>query len=336
MHASRLIRFIASMILVLSTFAGDAAAADYEEVIYYHNDALGSPILATGADGELLWREDYSPYGSRLLHESRETDCSGGSCRQIESPWDEKQWFTGKLEETPVGVQYFGARWYEPEIGRFWSVDPVEFDEGNIFSFNRYVYANANPYRYVDPDGRSPIDVIFLAADIGRLVAAAYSGNPGAIQSAAMDVAFSVAGVLSPIPGLGKAAKVAKAGNLAKAAKSAGSTKKLPVPTSGQKVYRVFGGDSSAGGASWSPVNPARIKDYRNLAGLPSGGASGTNNHGRFVIEATLQDPSKVVRIRSALPLDGNVGGIPEFIIPNALENNAVKVKKVSGVNPEF
>lgn len=138
----------------MSTLAHPARAAEFEQVIYYHNDALGSPIAATDSNGDLLWRERYSPFGSRLLLESREMDCSGSTCVPIESMWDEKQWYTGKLEETRTGLQYFGARWYEPEIGRFLSPDPVEFREDSVFSFNRYAYANNNPYRYLDPDGR--------------------------------------------------------------------------------------------------------------------------------------------------------------------------------------
>jgi len=35
-------------------------------------------------------------------------------------------------------------------------MDPVGFTEANPMSFNRYAYANNNPYKYVDPDGRSP------------------------------------------------------------------------------------------------------------------------------------------------------------------------------------
>ena len=141
------------------TTAGTAFALTGEETIFYHNDALGSPIIATDEEGSVLWREAYSPYGSRLLNESREKDCNAGSCVPLESIWDEKQWYTGKLEETRTGIQYFGARWYEPELGRFLSVDPVQFRDENPFSFNRYAYANGNPYKYVDPDGRDSITV---------------------------------------------------------------------------------------------------------------------------------------------------------------------------------
>lgn len=141
------------------TAAGSATALVGEEIIYYHNDALGSPIVATGKEGDVLWREAYSPYGSRLVYESREQSCDAGTCVPIESIWDEKHWYTGKLEETRTGIQYFGARWYEPELGRFLSVDPVQFRDDNPFSFNRYTYANGNPYRYIDPDGREVVQV---------------------------------------------------------------------------------------------------------------------------------------------------------------------------------
>ena len=112
-----------------------------ERVTYYHNDPLGSPIAATAEDGTLLWRERYQPYGSRELQ--------GASAH-------ERLGFTGKAEEAFLGLQDFGARWYDPASGRFISPDPVGFVESNLQSFNRYAYANNNPYRYVDPDGRAP------------------------------------------------------------------------------------------------------------------------------------------------------------------------------------
>lgn len=146
-----------SILLLAST----SFAIESEQITYYHNDALGSPIAATDSNGNLVWREEYSPFGSRLLRESRETDCESGNCIPVESIWDEKQWYTGKMEETRIGLQYFGARWYEPETGRFLSADPVNFNEQNIFTVNRYLYANNNPYKYVDPDGREATQVGF-------------------------------------------------------------------------------------------------------------------------------------------------------------------------------
>ena len=45
-------------------------------------------------------------------------------------------------------------RYYDPQIGRFLSVDPVTANPANGSNFNRYKYAANNPYRFTDPDGR--------------------------------------------------------------------------------------------------------------------------------------------------------------------------------------
>ena len=91
-------------------------------------------------------------------------------------------------------------------------------------------------------------------------------------------------------------------------------------------VYRVFGGESPGLGKSWTPINPGSVTNYRNLAGLPN------VNTGRFVIQGTVKE-SNILLKRSALRADGNIGGLPEFIIENP---EKIKLKSVSGVNPAF
>jgi hypothetical protein len=39
-------------------------------------------------------------------------------------------------------------------LGRFMGIDPVGVSDANIHSHNRYAYANNNPYKYQDPDGK--------------------------------------------------------------------------------------------------------------------------------------------------------------------------------------
>ncbi len=81
----------------------------------------------------------------------------------------------------PSGLVYMGARYYDPEIGRFLSMDPASFSPGNVQSFNRYAYANNNPYRYVDPDGELPFLVpllIFVGKEAAGYVFEEITGLP--------------------------------------------------------------------------------------------------------------------------------------------------------------
>ena len=80
-------------------------------------------------------------------------------------------------------------------------MDPVGFTESNLQSFNRYAYANNNPYRYVDPDGRY-VEAAFEAASIAvgfdSLRGNIQAGNWGA---ATVDGLGLVAdGIMSALP----------------------------------------------------------------------------------------------------------------------------------------
>jgi hypothetical protein len=95
-----------------------------------------------------------------------------------------------------------------------------------------------------------------------------------------------------------------------------------------QTVYRVFGGDSRVEGFSWTPVNPNSVKDFRNLAGLPSGGASGSTNTAEFMIKGRV-NIKDILKSHPAEPLDGNIGGLPEFKIdPSKVKITSFKVLK--------
>ncbi len=182
--------------------------------MFFHNDVLGSPVLATDSAGKVLGRENYSPFGERQV---KDPAASGNTL-----------WFTGKPQNESSGLSYFGARYYSPELGQFMSVDPVAPTEGNIHNFNRYAYANNNPYRYVDPDGRaavpsqdppgtynlnSGVDSFSVfgyevtAADIYFGVVAIVAGEAVAVESLGASLLGSA---FSKVGGLFKASKVTK------------------------------------------------------------------------------------------------------------------------------
>ncbi|WP_423224229.1 RHS repeat-associated core domain-containing protein [Candidatus Amarolinea aalborgensis] len=61
--------------------------------------------------------------------------------------------FTGQRRDSGSRLLYYGARWYDPVIGRFISADTIVPQPGNPQSLNRYSYAANNPLRFVDPSG---------------------------------------------------------------------------------------------------------------------------------------------------------------------------------------
>jgi RHS repeat-associated protein len=106
-------------------------------VTYVHTDALGTPVAESDASGNLIAESFYDPYGSMLV---------AGS--------DDQPGFTGQVSDAQTGLNYMQQRYYEPALGIFLSVDPVTAYGDPESQFNRYRYANNNPYKFIDPDGR--------------------------------------------------------------------------------------------------------------------------------------------------------------------------------------
>jgi RHS repeat-associated protein len=106
-------------------------------VTYLLADRLGSPVREADASGNVTASFSYLPYGG----------LSSG-------PNQSQPGFTGHVNDPETAFVYMQARYYDAGTGHMLSVDPVGSVPGDVFGFNRYSYANNNPVRYTDPDGR--------------------------------------------------------------------------------------------------------------------------------------------------------------------------------------
>ncbi|MGH9530767.1 MAG: RHS repeat-associated core domain-containing protein, partial [Terriglobales bacterium] len=139
-------------------------------VFYYFSDHLGSASVVTNATGTIVEESDYYPFGGERVITNSDPN-----------PYK----FTGKERDGESGLDYFIARHYSSNLGRF--LQPDEFAGGPVDAFssndplpesplpyaditnpkslNKYTYTYNNPLRYTDPNGHDGWDVLLGAAN---------------------------------------------------------------------------------------------------------------------------------------------------------------------------
>jgi RHS repeat-associated protein len=102
-------------------------------------DLLGSVVSTisnTVGSAQLLWNQQYGPYGEKRY--------SAGTV-------DTSKGFTGQYGDDLTGLDYYVARYYDPVIGRFLSADTKQ---GNVQGADPYAYVSGNPETMTDPTGQ--------------------------------------------------------------------------------------------------------------------------------------------------------------------------------------
>ncbi|WP_319002075.1 RHS repeat-associated core domain-containing protein [Burkholderia cepacia] len=137
--------------------ANDADARD--AVYYFHNDVSGLPEELTNADGELTWQARYKMWGSAvredwIVRESQRPIPAWGEVQGTASgpssvPRPQNLRFQGQYLDRETGLHYNLFRYYDPDVGRYISPDPIGLAGG----VNLYQYANGNPISWIDPLG---------------------------------------------------------------------------------------------------------------------------------------------------------------------------------------
>lgn len=146
-----LCRFI-SMLFVGGLSLAPTVALAAKEVTYYYSDPAGTVLATTDAAGNLTGSQESTPYGTVL------GDIAVGNVR-----------YAGGVLDGAPGYVYMAARYYDPELGRFISADPILPGVGNVFNFNRFAYANNNPLSNIDRTGMACGAVGEVSAPVQRM-----------------------------------------------------------------------------------------------------------------------------------------------------------------------
>ena len=110
---------------------------------YYENDGMGSVSSLSNLSGAQAQTYTYDSFGNLTA--------STGS---VANPFR----YTGREFDSATNLYFYRARYYDPQIGRFASEDPLRLSAGDV---NFYSYVGGNPINYRDPSGQTSIPMIF-------------------------------------------------------------------------------------------------------------------------------------------------------------------------------
>ncbi|HRB72393.1 MAG TPA: RHS repeat-associated core domain-containing protein [Flavobacterium sp.] len=130
--------------IVENTMANYSYDPDNIDAYYFHPDHLGSSSYISNAGGTVSQHMEYLPFGETLVDEH---------INSISSPFK----FNGKEKDEETGNYYYGARYYDPKLSMFISVDPLAEKTGDA-----YGYCYQNPIRFTDPTGMSASEGDFI------------------------------------------------------------------------------------------------------------------------------------------------------------------------------
>ncbi|MGM9475217.1 DUF6443 domain-containing protein [Pedobacter sp. GSP4] len=135
------IQYTGNSIDFIMTDEGRALPGSPYAYEYFLKDHLGNIRAIIKQDGSIAQVQDYYPFG---------LDMNPGN-QLTGSPINNYK-YNGKEKQSELGLDQldYGARFYDPVLGRWNTTDPMaELDR----AWSPYNYARNNPVRFIDPDG---------------------------------------------------------------------------------------------------------------------------------------------------------------------------------------
>ena len=145
-----------------------ADGSGMDEHLFEIDSTSGAEVYQTDYLGSVLNPDLNSKEGYGLFGEVVGSISPVGNYRTLEYG------YSGREYEADTGLYYFRARYYDPEMGRFLTKDPIGLAGGHT---NLYLYCGNDPVNCVDPDGKNPLTLPLTAAGA---IAGAYNNYQAA------------------------------------------------------------------------------------------------------------------------------------------------------------
>ena len=120
------------------------------ETYAYRKDAQGNVIALMNASGAVVARYLYDAWGTCVVVNNGGTEISDANHIGNLKPFR----YRGYYYDVETKLYYLKTRYYDPEVGRFMTIDGIEYlDPETINGLNLYAYCGNNPVMNVDPEG---------------------------------------------------------------------------------------------------------------------------------------------------------------------------------------
>ena len=144
-----MVGILLTIFLKFHYLSGGAVMVDNNgvETLYYgYTDNQGSLIALTDANGNVVEKYAYDPWGARR----NPTDWTQKDNR---TSWITNRGYTGHEHIDVFGIINMNGRVYDPQTAMFMNTDPLVQSPDNWVNYNRYSYCFNNPLIYTDPSG---------------------------------------------------------------------------------------------------------------------------------------------------------------------------------------
>ena len=150
-----------------------------------HTDHLDTPRLLTSSTGAVVWSSHHEPFGK--AHIASDPDGDG---THLAFPLR----FPGQYEDSETGLHYNRHRYYDPQIGRYLSPDPLGQADGT----HLYQYAQGDPLSTIDPLGLISGKTLVNVGDFFTAVADEASFGLGPLAREYLEEKFGLGGHVNP------------------------------------------------------------------------------------------------------------------------------------------
>ena len=147
---------------------------------WLRKDILGNVVAILTDGGIVVARYIYDAWGNHKVVDNIGNEITDTAHIGNINPYR----YRGYYFDTETGLYYLKSRYYDPQTGRFISIDDISFaDPDTINGLNLYAYCCNNPVMHVDPTGQYAISAVLIGLIIGAIIGAVVGGTVAGVTA---------------------------------------------------------------------------------------------------------------------------------------------------------